>query len=269
MAVDCINGTTLFHEVTGSGEPLVLVHGAWVDHTTWDQVVPLLAESFQVVTYDLRGHGRSHLEPPDAGTVHDDVADLAALVEHLDLGAANLVGISSGACIALRVATEHPDVVASVVAHEPPCLGLVVGDPEAKPMLDSFGELIAAVYGRIESGDHRGAAELFFDEGVREPWSRMSPPLQECLASHAVAFLGQLRDADAIALAPDDLATISMPVLLSQGAQSPDLPKLVAEQVAALIPGSRRAVVADAGHVPHMTHPDAFVAVITAFVRST
>jgi pimeloyl-ACP methyl ester carboxylesterase len=269
MSVECINGTALFHEATGSGEPLVLVHGAWVDHTTWDRVVPLLAESLHVVTYDLRGHGGSRLEPPDAGTVHDDVADLAALVEHLDIGAATLAGISSGACIALRAATDHPELVARVVAHEPPCVGLLADDPDAKPMLEGFGELIAAVHGLIESGDHRAAAELFFDQGVHEPWSGMSASLQERITSHALAFLGQLRDADAIALDADDLGTISVPVLLSEGAQSPDLQKLVMPRVASLIPGSRRAAVADAGHVPHMTHPDAFVTMITDFVSGT
>ena len=57
MPVEKINGTPISYETAGAGEPLVLVHGAWVDQHSWDPVVPGLAESFFVVTYDLRGHG--------------------------------------------------------------------------------------------------------------------------------------------------------------------------------------------------------------------
>ena len=115
MPIAQLNGTTLCSEETGHGEALVLVHGAWVDHTTWEQVVPRLSSSFRVVTYDLRGHGRSKLDPPEAGTVHDDIADLVALIEHLDLGPVNVAGISSGACIALPVAVSS---AAKVIAED-------------------------------------------------------------------------------------------------------------------------------------------------------
>ena len=50
MPIAQINGTSLFYEETGRGEPLLLVHGSWVDHTTWDAVVPRLGSSFRVVT---------------------------------------------------------------------------------------------------------------------------------------------------------------------------------------------------------------------------
>ena len=63
MPVEQINKTPIAYEVTGQGAPLVLVHGAWVDGHTWDFVVSRLAESFLVVTYDLRGHGRSVIDP--------------------------------------------------------------------------------------------------------------------------------------------------------------------------------------------------------------
>ncbi|MHB8512105.1 MAG: alpha/beta fold hydrolase [Actinomycetota bacterium] len=53
-AAESLNGVTLWVEVNGSRELLVLVHGSWVDHHAWRAVVPLLAEQFQVVTYDRR-----------------------------------------------------------------------------------------------------------------------------------------------------------------------------------------------------------------------
>lgn len=126
MPIDLINGTPLFHHETGSGEPLVLVHGAWSDHTSCYAVVPGLAETFRVITYDLRGHGKSALEPPDAGTVHDDIDDLVALVAHLSIGPANVAGTSSGASIARRVVVPeaghvphmtHPDAYVGMVTE--------------------------------------------------------------------------------------------------------------------------------------------------------
>jgi pimeloyl-ACP methyl ester carboxylesterase len=266
VPVSQINRTPIFHESTGDGEPLVLVHGAWVDHTNWNAVVPRLAESFRVVSYDLRGHGQSGIEPADAGTVHDDIADLVALIDHLDLGAVNVAGISSGACIALRLAIEHPTLVRRVLPHEPPVAQLIVDDLENKPMLDEVGELLGATASRIEAGEHRAAAELFFDNVVQLPWAQLSRDEQDLVASHAAAFGGQLRDPDAVALDPDALAGLRIPVLLSQGETSPPFATLIVDELAALMPGATRVVVPNAGHVPQMTHPDAYVDVATKFL---
>ena len=137
-----INGTTIFYEDTGTGAPLVLVHGSWVDHTSWDAVAPALSETFRVVNVDLRGHGKSLLDPADAGTVHDDVADLAALIDHLGIAPVYVAGISSGACITLRLASEHASLVQRAFAHEPPCMTFLADDPENEPLLDAFGETI-------------------------------------------------------------------------------------------------------------------------------
>ncbi|MGH2985621.1 MAG: alpha/beta fold hydrolase [Solirubrobacterales bacterium] len=59
MAEAEANGVRLYYEHHGSGDPLVLVHGSWADATNWALVVPALAEGFQVLVYDRRGHSRS------------------------------------------------------------------------------------------------------------------------------------------------------------------------------------------------------------------
>lgn len=90
--------------------PLCWCTALGAESQTWGFVVPGLAESFHVVAYDRRGHGNSG-GPPEAGTVHDDMADLAALIEDLGIAPVNLVANSYGACIALRLTIERPDLV--------------------------------------------------------------------------------------------------------------------------------------------------------------
>jgi pimeloyl-ACP methyl ester carboxylesterase len=269
MPIAQIDGTSLFYEETGRGEPLLLVHGSWVDHTTWDAVVPGLNSSFRVVTCDLRGHGQSRLDPPDGGNVHDDVDDLFALIADLDLGPVNVVGNSSGACIALRLASEHPAQVRRALAHEPPCIGYLADDPENKPLLDAFGETIGAVMQQIGAGDHRGAAERFFDDIVGEPWASLPIAMQDMIAAHAVAFGGQMQDPDAIALDPEAMRSVTCPTLLSEGGQSPRPLILAVDELAKVLPAAQRRVIAESGHIPHVTHPDAYVDTILDFIGST
>src|SRR5947209_18949834 len=99
MSVARVNGVELYYELSGSGEPLVLVHGSWVDHRSWDPVVGLLARSFKVLTYDRRGHSGSE-RPDSQGSVFEDADDLPALIEALDLAPAHVAGNSYGGSVA-------------------------------------------------------------------------------------------------------------------------------------------------------------------------
>jgi pimeloyl-ACP methyl ester carboxylesterase len=98
-----------------------------------------------VITYDLRGHGASTLPEPTAGTVHDDIADLVALLNWLGLGP--VAGNSSGACIAMRLATEHPALVSSTLAHEPYFDSLLAGDPTLHALHQSYVDALDAMRG--------------------------------------------------------------------------------------------------------------------------
>jgi pimeloyl-ACP methyl ester carboxylesterase len=95
-----VNAVELYYEATGDGDPLVLVHGSWGDHSNWQSVVPGLASSFRVITYDRRGHSPSE-RPPGQGLRREDEDDLAALIEVLDVSPAHVAGNSFGASIVL------------------------------------------------------------------------------------------------------------------------------------------------------------------------
>jgi 3-oxoadipate enol-lactonase len=101
----------LFYEVRGQGPAVVLLHGAFLDHRMWDEQVDALARTRTVVRYDLRPFGRS---TPSA-TPWSPVEELAALLTHLRITRADLVGLSLGGQVAVDVAIARPDLVAGLV----------------------------------------------------------------------------------------------------------------------------------------------------------
>ncbi len=161
MTTATVNGVKLYFEAAGPGEiPLVLVHGSWGSHETWKQVVPELAGRFHVVTYDRRGHGQSE-RPKGQGSILEDVADLAALIEHLELSRTWIVGNSFGGCIALRLAVARPEIVSGVIVHEPPMYGVLADDPSMAEALQDLKKRHGEVVKKIAAGDHQGASKLF------------------------------------------------------------------------------------------------------------
>src|SRR5688500_17861059 len=155
-----VNGVELYWELTGeTGEPIVLVHGSWGDHHGWDSVVPTLSRSFRVLTYDRRGHSQS-ARPAGQGRVHEDVADLAALIEHLGLGPAHILGSSFGGVIVLRLAATRPDLFRTLLVHEPPLIGLL-DDLAAGPRLRSEQGQSPSVLDLLEQGQMEAGARLF------------------------------------------------------------------------------------------------------------
>ena len=269
LATANVNGIRLFYEVSGEGEvPLVFVHGSWGSHHNWDLVVPGLAESFRVLTYDRRGHSDSE-RPPEQGSVHEDVADPAALIGHLGLGPAWVAGNSFGASITLRLAGEHSDLLRGIIAHEPPLFSLLASDPSVAPMLDEVGKRIGAVVERIASGDDAGAAEQFVETVALGPgtWDQLPPDLQQSFITNAPTFLDEAHDPEQLAF---DLAWIRgfhRPSLLTKGDQSPPTFAPVIEKVADVLPNASVVTFPGAGHIPHITHPDAYVEAIMAFMR--
>ena len=119
-----VNGFELAYERRGMGTPLVLIHGYPLDHTIWDRVVPLLENDFDLLLPDLPGFGASasftrHL-------LADMAADIAALLDHLGVEKAAVVGHSMGGYVALALAHGFPGrvrglgLVASQAAADPP-----------------------------------------------------------------------------------------------------------------------------------------------------
>lgn len=151
MAMIRANGISLYYEVRGTGPGVVLVHGSWGDADSWERVVPGLAEDCTVVVYDRRGHSRSE-DVLSQGSVYEDAADLAALIEGLRLAPVFVGGTLYGAMVALRLASVRPELIRGVAAHEPPATGLLAADPELCRLADAALARVAPVRLLLERG---------------------------------------------------------------------------------------------------------------------
>ncbi|NPC56853.1 alpha/beta fold hydrolase [Caenimonas soli] len=269
MPTSAINGVQLYWELSGNGEPVVLVHGSWGDHHNWARVVPALSNTLRVATYDRRGHSRS--ERPGSGSIADDVEDLARLIEHLFDGPAHVIGNSFGAAIALRLAAQRPDLARSLVVHEPPLFGLLDGNSEARPVLDAVGERIAAVAALLQAGDMPGGAQRFVETVAFGPgaWTQLPQATRETFVFNAPTWLEEIQETESATMALDRLSGFSAPTLLSLGGQSPPFFAMVVERVAQALPHAGRYLFAQAGHVPHLSHPEEYIRVVNGFIRET
>jgi pimeloyl-ACP methyl ester carboxylesterase len=263
------NGVRLYYEIHGGGEPVVLVHGSWVDATRWRFVVPGLAESFRVLVYDRRGHSRS--ERPDApGSVDEDGDDLAALMETLDFAPAHGVTNSFGGNIALRLATRRPEIFRTLCCHEPPLWSLLEGDPERQEILQHGARSIDAVGRRIADGDHEGAARQFVEEvafGLGAWENELPPEMRAIFVHNAPTFLDELQDPRQLRTDEDALSRLEPSVRFTQGSESPPTFPAVIDRLIELIPHASRETIDGAGHGPQLTHPERYVEVVTRAAR--
>ncbi|MDI2124866.1 alpha/beta fold hydrolase [Yinghuangia seranimata] len=262
-----VNGVTLHYDIVGSGEPLVLVHGSWTDGHTWGLVVPALAERYQVLTYDRRGHTRSE-RPSGQGSRREDEDDLASLMGMLDAGPAHVAGSSFGGSTALGLASRHPELFRSLIVHEPPLMGVVADDPALAPAMQETGRRIAGVLEALRAGDAEGGAHKFVDEVALGPgmWDRLPEDQKQMCIGNAPTFLDEQADPGWSVVDLDGLGGLSAPALLTHGTVSPSWFAVIIERLARAVPGARVRTLEGAGHVPHETNPDDYVASVLGFL---
>ena len=109
-----INGLDLFVRDTGTGDPLLLLHGFTGCGDDWQHVFAEPPAGYRVIAPDLRGHGRS-TNPDGSFTFREVAHDLMALLDHLDIDRARAIGVSAGANTLLHMATQQPGRVEAMI----------------------------------------------------------------------------------------------------------------------------------------------------------
>jgi pimeloyl-ACP methyl ester carboxylesterase len=160
MKTTNVNGIELAYDVQREGEPVLFIHGA-----IWADFLRPLAEQpafsgFQTIRYHRRGYGASG---GAAGGFDMQAADIVALLDHLEVDRAHLVGHSEGAMIALVLAASYPDRVRSLALLEPLPSSSWLAASDFADLVGILGPALEAMVGRYQAGDVAGAFDALFE----------------------------------------------------------------------------------------------------------
>jgi pimeloyl-ACP methyl ester carboxylesterase len=261
------SGVRLRVAESGSGQPVLLIHGLFVDHSSWDLVMPELAEHFRVVAPDLPGFGASE-KPPSSRFAYgidaftEAIADLFA---GLELGRAALVGHGLGGAIALTLAARHPELVSRLALVDPLCYGTGRRTRAHLALLPLIGGLVfKQLWGS-------GTFRAHFQEVLLGPGVSAKP---ERIARYYDAFNAPAARGSALATlrATVDTRTvvaqttrIQTPTLVIWGRRDRVWPASDGQRLAREIPGAGLEYL-DAGHSPHEECPAELVRVLLRFL---
>jgi len=261
--------TTTHYELTGSGECLVLIHGFSDNLDLWHNQVPVFAEKYRVLTYDVRGHGRT--ESTDDRFAMDRLADdLYALVTALDIDKFHLLGFSMGGRIAAGFALQHPDRVASLVLANSgiPGPGLQMSEEKKAGMAERrklMGQLVA-------SGDNQAIAEIMtqlsFSPGTKERQPELFAHYKNLKLQNDPAHYGALVQALMAGMEnPPDLTQIPCPALIIAGEQDSFMSLEVAQSMERALPRVKTVIV-PTGHAAALEMPDRFNRIVLDFLEA-
>ena len=244
------------HEIDGRGPALVLAASLGTSLEVWDEVVPALADRFQVVRFDHRGHGRTPA-PPGPYTMADLAGDVIELADELGLERVSVCGLSIGGAVAMWLAANAPKRIDRLVLA---CTAPRFLTPEA------WRERAALV--------REGGTEVVVDAVISRWFTpRLFDERPEVPAAFRATFCAVDREAyagccDALAQwdFSGELGRIAAPTLVVAAAGDTVAPPEQAEAIAAGIPDARLVVLDGAAHLAPAEQPEAFAAAVREHV---
>jgi pimeloyl-ACP methyl ester carboxylesterase len=252
--VKSTDGTTVSYDKYGSGPPLVLVHGSFSDYlTNWQECKDMLAERFTVYAMARRGRGESSVT--SGHSIDDETGDTVAVLRAVG-EPAFILGHSYGAVCALRAAVRAPEIISKLVLYEHPKQGLFTR--EIVDPLEAFAE----------RKDWDGLVENFMrtlEVPQQEIDEIKTTPFWSTWIADAPATLNDLRALVRLRFNAEDYRSLTMPVLLIIGSESPR-ENYVTDALAAVLPDARIVALEGTAHEGMTMVPDQFVAKVSEFL---
>ncbi|TYP71958.1 alpha/beta fold hydrolase [Paenibacillus methanolicus] len=247
----------LYYEVQGNGSPIVMIHSGGVDSRVWKYMAADLAQSFQVITFDGRGTGRSPAPQQPISLVED----LRALLEHLELDRVTLVGHSMGGQVATDFTLSYPSMVECLVVIAPSLTGYTFS-PE-------FAAYMASV--NAAAPDIAKLVELSLAGPIYR--ATMASPhrdfLREMTASYMTRVFTEWKSFEVLWPEPpaiERLEEITARTLFIRGTiEWPDMDNIA--ECYSRVPAIQHAVIQEADHMLILTHAQQLVDHIRLFVK--
>jgi len=258
------NGAKLHYETKGSGPAVVFVHAGIADSRMWDDQWDVFAEHYKVVRYDTRGYGQ---------TVGSDVsysnrADLRAIMDHLGIQKAALIGCSRGGQIAVDLILENPERVRAYVSV---CGGLggFIWEGMPQNQHDALEEADRLFEEREWDAVLEAEARIWVDGFYRTPDQVSKAVRDKMLAMNRQSLAHLAEGGTSIALDPlaiERLAEIQCPVLITCGELDAGHVLARGHYLAENIAGAKKYIFKNAAHLPSMERPEEFNRVVLAFL---
>lgn len=255
-----LNGFDLYYNLYGSGPPIIFIHGLGMDQSMWDLQIPQFSPHYQVILFDLRGHGESE-STPHPYSIELFADDLHFFLRFLGLTKAILLGLSLGGRILLKFALKYPEEVKALIL----CDAQSETPEESRQRFHWLAEM-AQKEGMAKVAEAYFALPLFQTLALNHParWQKekerfaKSSPIgfaQSCLAIAQMEPLTGL------------LEQIKSPTLALAGEwDTPYLPYL--DIYAAKIPNCQKRIIPRAGHISNLENSLAFQETVQEFLRS-
>lgn len=190
-----VNGLEMYYEIHGAGQPLIVIHGAYMTIEAMGAIIPKLAESHQVIAVELQGHGRTGDIPGRLLRYETLADDIDALMAYHNIATADIFGFSLGGGVALQVALQHPERVNKLI--------LVSSTYRSEGW---YAEMYAAV--------DQITPEIFAGSPMESEYQRLSPNPENfgTLVTKLIELTKRVQ-----AVSPDEIRAIQAPTLVIVG----------------------------------------------------
>ncbi len=254
-----INGFDLYYNIYGSGPPLIFIHGLGMDQSMWDLQIPQFAPHYQVILYDLRGHGASE-SPPHPYSIELFADDLHLFLRFLGLKKAIILGLSLGGRILLKFALKYPEESKALIL----CDAQSETPEESKQRFQWLAE-IAQKEGMEKAAEAYFALPLFQTLATKNP-ARLEREKERFIKTSALGFAQSCLAIAQMEPLTGLLDQIKAPTLALAGEwDTPYLPFL--DIYAAQITNCQKRIIPQAGHLSNLENPLAFQKAIQEFLE--
>lgn len=263
-----IKGSDLAYTERGTGDPVILVHGALGDYRTWSSQLDSLSHQYRVISYSRRFHQPNVLTNEFSDYTHRrHVDDLIALIDELQVGPAHLVGHSYGAAVAALVALERPEIVSTLTLGEPSLFSILSSLPDIVS-LRLHRTALNVVQKLTENGEQRLAVREYVNIVLDKDVFENLPPETLLVINQNANTLGPMLRTyfEPTALNRDCALSIKKPTLVITGEASPNVYKAITRELNSAFANSELLMLPGASHGLQLDNPVGFNNAVLEFL---